>query len=662
MKGYTGKILWVDLSGGEIHAEQIPDAVYENLLSGVGLGAYVLYNRIPAGADPLGPQNILGFVSGLLTGTPSVVTGRWMAVCKSPLTGGWGDANCGGVFSPAIKQCGYDGIFFSGISEQPVYLYVDNQGAELRSAAHVWGKDAVEAERLLLQENARRKKPAAAVIGPAAEKLSLISGICHDGGRIAARSGVGAVMGSKRLKAVVLAGTRPVGCQDPQAMKTISKELAGKIRRLNLPGFISGAILSLVGRVMGGMKKAAPMDGMISALMMKRWGTVMNNTMGVTSGDSPLKNWAGSSLDYHFGYYRNLNPDRVTRLETRKYHCYSCIIGCGGICDVSKIGNGEFSHTHKPEYETCAAFGGLVMNRDLDSIFYINELLNRAGMDSISAGGTAAFAIECYERGIITREMTDGLELSWGNSGAIIALLKKMIAREGIGDLLADGSKVAAKKLGASARPFLVTAGGQEPGMHDPRMDPLLGIHFSADPTPGRHTIGSNQYYDLLHLWEKVSWAPNPGAYVKADEYIPSEKMALKSVAHSCYKELTDGAGGCLFAMVLGVNHWKLFEWLNAAAGWQKTPDEFMEIGRNIQTLRQLFNVRHGIDPMSFKMSARMSGEPPLQAGPNKDKSVPIEEMMRLHWKAFGWDERTGVPSRQLVQRLRQDGLILEED
>ena len=197
--------------------------------------------------------------------------------------------------------------------------------------------------------------------------------------------------------------------------------------------------------------------------------------------------------------------------------------------------------------------------------------------------------------------------------------------------------------------------------MHDSRADPILGIHYSADPTPGRHTIGSGQYYDVTHLWEKVSWAPNSGAYVKAEEYIPSERIALKSVADSCYKELTDGVGGCMFAMVMGVNHWKLFEWVNAATGWQKTPDEFMEIGKNIQTMRQLFNVKHGIDPMSFKMSPRMAGEPPLQEGPNKGKTVPIEEMMHLHWKAYGWDEQTGMPTNQSIQQLHEDQIILEE-
>lgn len=185
-----------------------------------------------------------------------------------------------------------------------------------------------------------------------------------------------------------------------------------------------------------------------------------------------------------------------------------------------------------------------------------------------------------------------------------------------------------------------------------------MALHYSADPTPGRHTIGAGQYYDTMHLWEKVSWAPNSGAYLKAEEYIPSERVALKTVANSCYKELVDGAGGCLFGMVSGVDHWRLFDWLNAATGWGKTPDEYMEIGKRTQTLRQMFNIKHGVDPLQFKISRRMAGDPPLKSGHLKGKSVPIEAMMKLHWKAFGWDEQTGIPLPETIAQLHLDQLV----
>ncbi|MGE5453980.1 MAG: aldehyde ferredoxin oxidoreductase C-terminal domain-containing protein, partial [Methylocystaceae bacterium] len=288
----------------------------------------------------------------------------------------------------------------------------------------------------------------------------------------------------------------------------------------------------------------------------------------------------------------------------------------------------------------------------LEAIFYINELLNRAGMDSISAGNTVAYAIECYEQGILTSEDTGGLELTWGNADAIIKLIELMIAREGIGDILADGVKIAVGKIGPASAEYAMHAGGQEPGMHDSRMDPMMGLHYSADPTPGKHTVGAAQYYNTTRLWEKVSWAPAVKRYPKDEEYVASDQEALKAVASACYKMVIDGVGGCLFAMIMGVQHWQAFEWLNAATGWDKTPDEYMEIGKRMQTLRQMFNIKHGIDPLKFKMSKRIVGDPPLQAGPLKGRQLPIDEMMRLYWKNFGWDERTGIPQELTVNNL----------
>ena len=295
----------------------------------------------------------------------------------------------------------------------------------------------------------------------------------------------------------------------------------------------------------------------------------------------------------------------------------------------------------------------------MDVIFYINELLNRAGMDSISAGNTVAFAIECYENGILAKTDTDGLELTWGNSDAIVCLVRKMISREGIGDILADGAKLAAERIGRGSERFAMHAGGQEPGMHDARMDPILGIHFSADPTPGRHTVGAGSYYNYMQLWQYVTWAPKvKNRTPKVEEYMPSEATALKSVANSCYKQLADGAGGCLFAMVTGAQHWRLFDYLNAATGWNKTPDEYMEIGKRMQTLRQMFNIREGINPVSFKMHDRLAGLPPLESGANAGKVIPIEQMMKMHWSLFGWNPETGIPEAETLRKLNLDALM----
>ncbi len=655
MKGYLGKVLLVDLSAGTWESQDIPEAVYESLLSGVGLGAYYLYRHIPAGADPLGPDNILGFTSGLLTGTGAFMTGRWMAVCKSPLTGGWGDSNCGGTLAPAIKQCGYDAIFFRGVSPKPVYVLVDNKGPQIRDASAYWGMDAVEAEEALIRdlrnaEGGSKKKPEAAVIGPGGEKLSRIAGISNDRGRYAARSGVGAVMGSKRLKALVLAGTRAVRPADPEGMKRLSASFASTVRKANLPGFFTGAVFPIMGGFMGGLPSAVPLDGMLSSMMFKKFGSSMNNTYSMTNGDAPVKNWAGSAKDYPG--YRALNPDRIRRREVRKYHCYACILGCGGVCDIQDLSGGKWDHTHKPEYETCMAFGGLVLNKDLDSIFRINETLNRAGLDTISVGGTVAFAVECFENGILTPADTGGLELRWGNAGAIESLVDRICAREGIGDLLADGVKLAAERIGKGSERFAVHAGGQELPMHDPRVDPMLGVTYSADPTPGRHTTSGNLYYSQSSLWDYVSWAPKVRIHPKSEDFEPTETEALRNVAMTALKMLVDGTGSCYYAMLMGVQHFPIFEYLNAATGWNRTPDEYMEAGKRMQTLRQAFNAKHGVDVRTFRMHDRASGIPPLPEGHNKGVTLRIDEMIRQYRKAWGWDEETGLPTRETFGAL----------
>ncbi len=654
MKGYTGKVLFVNLSTRETWEENVPDEVYESYLSGVGLGAYMLYKHIPAGADPLGPDNMLGIMSGLLTGTGMPVTGRWMAVCKSPLTGGWGDANCGGTFAPAIKQCGYDAIFFKGIADKPVYLFVDNKGHQILDAGDLWGKDTVETEKILEERHWVKKKPSVITIGPSGEKLSLISGISNDSGRVAARSGVGAVMGSKNLKAVVLAGVKPIKCVDRDAIKEYAKRYA-KIARLSLPGFFTADFLPVMGIALDKMPLNMAFDGAMSALILKKFGTAYTNTMGMPSGDCPVKNWEGSVKDFGPRHYNKMNADKVAKREFKKYHCYSCFIGCGGVCNIKDIKAVPYDETHKPEYETSNAFGPLVLNENLDAVFAVNEILNRAGMDSISAGGTVAFAIECYEKGIITKEDTGGLELGWGKANSIIKLVRMMVARKGIGDILADGTKKAAERIGKGSARFAVHAGGQEPGQHDSRMDPSLAVHYATDPTPGRHTIGMDIAYNFYQPWKSVDWAPNSNGVGKAINYKADPYNAEKVKINTCFKQVIDGCGGCYFAHTTGYYNWRLLDAINAATGWNKTNEEYMEIGMRMQCLRQQFNIKHGVDPMSFKPHRRMVGKPPLSEGPLKGKTVPIEEMMRLQWEHYGWSRETGAPLPETLEKYGID-------
>ncbi len=644
-EGYMGRILLVDLSTGEISEEIIPDGIYENYLSGTGLAAYILYNMIPAGANPLGPENVLGFVSGILTGTGSLFAGRWMVVGKSPLTGGWGDANCGGNFSPAIKRCGYDGIFFKGSSEKPVYLYVKNGKAGLCDASHLWGKDAVESEEMLIRETGGKSR--VALIGPAGENLSLISGIVNDGGRIAARSGLGAVMGSKKLKAVVLDGAKRIPVHDRDKIKKLSKKCNKWVQFQ--PPLPAGPVMGHVGTLMRVLPTQMAMNGMLYKFLLRKWGTGSMNQMSIEMGDSPIRNWLCSNVDFDLGKSISANPDVFADCESVKYHCYSCPLGCGGICTTK----GKFTETHKPEYESVIALGGLCMNDDADSILYLNELLNRAGMDTISAGATVAFAIECYERGILTKEDTDGLELIWGNSYAIVELIRKMIKREGIGDLLADGSKVAAEKIGRGSNRYAIHAGGQELAMHDGRNDPGYALHYSVEPAPGRHTIGSQMYYEMFQLWKVVKGLPRMWPlYFKSRKYVANEKKAAMGAACSKFMNVVNGAGLCLFGTFIGAKRIPTFDWLNAATGWSKTPEEYMRIGERVQTLKQVFNIKQGINPVDYKLSSRAVGKPPLKEGANESRTVNIEKMMSDYWTQFGWDRKTGNPTPEALKEF----------
>lgn len=634
MNGYCGKILWVDLTRYAWQEESLPDALYQRVLSGAGLGVQQLLERIPAAADPLGADNILGFVAGILVGSGAMFAGRWMAVGKSPLTGGWGDTNCGGNFAPAIKQCGYDGIFFTGAAPQPIYLLIDGKTVEFHSAADLWGLDALVCEQTLGERHGRKARTAC--IGMAGEKRALIAGIVNDRGRIAARSGLGAVMGSKNLKAVVLAGSQPVRTAQPEEMRRLSKSIAGLMPKGEPP--LRSWMLPIAGWLMSKSRTAFRKDGLMTLPPLRKWGTASGNEVAVLTGDAPLRNWRGEPGSFPSG---SISAAALIRSERKKYHCYACPLGCGAINNLE----GEYPETHRPEYETTAALGPLLGNPDLETIFYLNELFNRAGMDSISAGSAIAFALNCFEAGLIDESDTGGLRLTWGDAAAIRRLAQQMVRREGLGDLLADGVRRAAERLGRGSAQYAMHIGGQELPMHDPRLDPGYGMLYAGDPTPARHNTGSHLTYELLKLWSRVSWAPPvPAAYDSRKMEQPGGDNGLKMAACAMVKSVIDGGGFCTFGAHMGVDNLALFEYLNAATGWQRSPDEYMEIGRQVQSLRMRFNFKHGIRPAQVTAPPLIHGDPPVGRGPLKGRAYDLYALRREFWQAMGWDAASGAP------------------
>ena len=612
--GYVGKIGFVNLSNGEIREQELDEKLARDFIGGHGLGARILLEKQKGRVDPLGPENVLGFVTGPLTGTPVPTGGRYAVVCKSPLTGGWGDANSGGFFGPELKFAGWDALFISGIAPKPSYLMVTNTGIEIKDASHLWGKDAIETEEALASEIGD-PRVRVACIGPASEKLSLISGVCNDKGRYAGRSGVGAVMGSKRLKAVAVRGKGKVAVVDSASIKKLNQEFTRKMKDV---GFIQTLI---------------------------KYGTCGNTVAVVGSGVSPVKNWRLTGTE-SFPTVEKIGGDNVIAYESKKYGCFSCPIRCGGITTVPS-GKYPVTETHKPEYETVAAFGNMCLNDDLASIFKLNDMCNRSGLDTISAGSVIAFAMECYEHGIITRADTDGIELTWGNSEAMVAMTEKIGRREGFGDVLADGVKVAAKKIGKGAEKFAMHVGGQEPGLHNATFFPGRGTGFVADPTPGRHTAAAP--YTRCDV--NAAAGPYKELQVSGFEKYQYTGKGPAAAANTNYWQVCASAGLCLMPVVFS-GCYPLLELVNAVTGWDMSLSEALGTGARIQTLRQLFNVREGITPADVQLPDRMAGIPPQSAGPLEGVTVDIDTLTREYREAMEWDTNTGKPTEACLTRL----------
>jgi aldehyde:ferredoxin oxidoreductase len=601
--GYLGKILWVDLTKGVLQDEALDEVMARQFIGGYGIGARLLFDRMKAGADPLGPDNILGFTTGPLTGTPAISGTRFTVVGKSPLTGTWGDANSGGYFGAYFKFAGYDDVFFTGIAPKPVYLLIDNGKAELKDAGYLWGKDTYETENMLKAELG--KDTAIACIGPGGEKLSLIAGIVHTKGSVAARSGLGAVMGSKRLKAVAVRGKIKVPVADEKGLKeTRAKYLA----------------------VMGG-----------HVGILRKYGTTFTTVQSIESGDSPVRNWGGAAVK-DFPDATGLSAEAVAERSQKRIACYQCPVGCEAIM---KAGSGEFkwdAGSYRPEYETIVMLGSNCLNKNIDSIIKANDVCNRLGIDTISAGAVVAFAMECYEKGLITKKDTGGIDLSWGNPKAVVALAEMMGNREGIGDILADGVQAAAQKIGKSAADYAMHVHGQEVPGHNPIATPAMATTYLTSATPGRHTQGSTEHH-------------NKGLIPEFDRSLYSGRGKAQKRG-ACFQNSLMCSGMCLFVNSAFPDAENIADFMRPVTGWDITTEELVTTGERIENMRQAFNLRHGMKLTQNKLADRLLGKPPKEAGPTAGVTVDEETMVREYFIAMGWDEKTGMPGRKRLVEL----------
>lgn len=601
MYGYAGKLLFVDLSQGTLREEALTEEMARNFIGGYGLGARVLYDMMKPGADPLGPDNVLGLVTGPVTATESSFSGRHSVVCKSPVSGTWNDASSGGFFGPELKKAGYDGVFISGASEKPVYLWIKNGKAELRDASHLWGLDAKETQAALEAETGEPKLRAA-VIGPAGERASLLACVMNDGHRAAGRGGPGAVMGSKKLKAVAVRGTNKITSANPERVKQLNAEIRA------------------------GMKESAFAAGF------REGGTGGGTAGSALSGDSPVKNWGGVGvIEFTLDEAEKLSTASSAVYKTKRYACAQCPLGCGAEYEVDE-GEWPVGETERPEYETLASFGTMTLNTNQESIIKCNEICNRAGLDTISTGSTIAWAIECFENGLLTRDETGGLELTWGNAQAIVDATQAIADGTGFGAVLALGSQGAADQLG-KGHEYLQTVRGIELPMHDPRWLPGLARTYQFDPTPARHVKGGFGFSQMGMGPEKYN----------------TEGSGPGDVQSTAFTEMFNSAGFCMFVGWAG-GAGQVFPLVEAVTGFEMPALQAAAV--RILTMRHAFNLREGFKPADFVMPPRSVGQPPQAEGPNAGGTVENEVLGDNFFAALGWDRVTGKPYRQTLEQL----------
>jgi aldehyde:ferredoxin oxidoreductase len=610
MNGYAGKILRVNLTTGSV-SEETPDEVfYRKYFGGTGFIAHYLLKEVPKGVDPLGPENKLIFALGPVTGNPVPGAGRNSVGAKSPLNGGIGFSEAGGFWGAELKHAGYDGIIIEGKSEKPVYLWIQDGKTEIRDASHLWGKTTGEVEDII-KEELGDKRVRVTQIGPAGEKMVRYACILNDLSHAYGRSGTGAVMGSKNLRAIAVRGTKVPEVADPEKVRNLARWFATE-NKANWQG------LNDLGTA-GGLVSLHAQSGL----------PTKNFQLGQFDGNEKI---SGQTM-------------RDTILEGRG-NCYACPIFCKRVVRTGAPYNVDPKYGG-PEYETLGSFGSTCCVDDLAAVSKANEICNAYGLDTISAGVTIAFAMECYERGLLTKDDMDGIEAPFGSSEAMIALLEKICKREGIGDLLAEGSLRAAKKIGKGAEEYAMHVKGQEVPMHEPRLKMGLGVGYALSPTGADH----------CHNVHDTGYAVNASgaeAFGILGGPIPADDLGDRKIRLLLYgisqRHFGNCAGACSFV------NWgddRLIELIRAITGWNSNLVELIKVGERAETLARIFNIREGFtdkdDILPKRFYQAFVDGPLAGVAPTEEQ---VEYAKRTYYEMRGWDKDTGIPSQSKLKEL----------
>ena len=616
MYGLMGKILRVNLTESKVSEEAIPESVAKMYLGGGGLATKYLYDEVKKGTDPLGPENELIFMTGPLTGTSCPSAGRYSVVAKSPLTGTWAQANSGGFWAPDFKRTGYDGVIFQGVSKKPVYLVCEDGKAELRDASHLWGMKTPETTETIQNDLGKQFK--VACIGPAGEKKVRIACVMNDIHRAAGRCGLGAVMGSKNLKAIAAKGTKKVQIADQEKFMSVSKKQYDLIR-----------------------------DSMLK-VGLETHGTNLLLDMVNVRGGLPTRNWQVGM----FSHEDKINGPALTdNVLKSRVACYACPIACGRVSEI-KTGKWAGKEGEGPEYESVVLLGSACDVDDLNAITMANFLCNEYGIDTISAGSIVAFAMECYEKGILTKKDTGGLEIKFGDPDVLVELIEKIGKREGIGDLLGEGTKRVAEKLGKGSEAFAMQVKGLELPAYDSRAVKITALGYAVASRGGDHMTGYIQgptFIDTPFLVVDDSKIE--------DVYTPKAKDA--TVLRDLENALTmfDVTGTCKFmGLMLNAREW--VDLISSVTGWEFSIEDFKKTGERIVNLSRAFNMRDGFSRADDNLPKRLVEEP-MPDGPAKGHVVEeLDTMLDNYYETRGWDKKTGKPTPEKLKELGLDFVI----
>jgi len=615
--GYFKKQLRVSLGSKEISKEDIDVSILRKYLGGVGYAARVFYDEIPKGIHPLSPENKLMFTTSPLTANRIPGGGSIMLCFKSPLTNTWGESRCGGDFGPNLKSAGYDALIIEGKSDHPVFLVIDDDHVFIRSAKHLIGKKVTEKTQIIRDE-LKDPKISVMCIGPAGENLVKIANVMFEH-RAAGRGGAGAVMGSKNLIGIAVKGSHKTPIAQPEKL-TEEIKICLKILREN--------------DIAAGLKKHGTTGDMVA-----------NDVVG----DWPTKNWRSNS----WGKAEQIYDQFFNKHLVKNHGCYTgCPIACGRISEVRE---GRFkTPVHEgSEYESLSAFTSFVFNVDIEAAIQATYLCNEFGIDTISAGAIIAFAMECYENGILKKEEAGGIDLSWGNPDALPELVRMISLREGIGDMLSEGVKIAFERLGGGSEKYAIHGKGLEAPAHDPRSGKALGITYG---TANRgmchiHPLEGSAYDSLKLDWGLMKYGvPNPNTIDRWDE--KGKGKIVKILQDALI--IPDILNTCKFFMYSGIYIDHLSELLSAITGWNIGGQELLKIGERVINLQRLFNIREGFRRDDDLLPERMKQKPAFGFYKNEDRCAikDFEGMLDEYYKTRGWDTKTGIPTKEKLLEL----------